>query len=273
MPFPRKLNHDKPPSFLLSKWYLDCVADNGDGVIIYVAELRWKSWRTRYASTLRFFGDKTESASSIRECTLPDQSSEQISLSLPHLGVKGTWNGIATPIQRTIFENSDGAVRWNCLQPGSQVDLALDRSIQMTGLGYAELLEISIPPWNLPLSELHWGRFVSQNETLVWIDWRGPYSHRLVVHNGTEREIALITTEEVRSADSSTRLTFNRRLVLRSGTLGQTVFPTLARLARAIPVKMLGIHECKWRSRGVLLDQGRTTEAWAIHEIVKWGTE
>jgi hypothetical protein len=143
----------------------------------------------------------------------------------------------------------------------------------MTGLGYAELLEISIPPWNLPLSELHWGRFVSESETVVWIDWRGPYSHRLLVHNGSEREIALITTEEVRSVDSSTLLTLDRRLVLRSGTLGETVFPKLAGLAKAIPMKMLGIHERKWRSRGVLRAQQRTTEAWAIHEVVKWGGE
>ena len=273
MPLARQLNHDRPPSFLLSKWYLDCIADNGDGVIIYVAELRWSSWRTRYASTLRFFGDKTESASSIRECSLPEPSREQISLSLPHLGVEGSWKGFVAPIQRTILENSDGAVRWNCLQPGSQVHLSLGRAVEMTGLGYAELLEISIPPWNLPLRELHWGRFVSEHETLVWIDWRGSYSHRLVVHNGAEREIALVTPEEVSSADSSTQLKFDHRLVLRSGTLGETVFPTLARLARSIPVKMLGIHERKWRSRGVLLDQGRTTEAWAIHEVVKWGAE
>jgi hypothetical protein len=273
MPVAKQLNPGKAPSFLLSKWYLDCVADKGNGVIVYVAELRWKSWRTRYASTLRFFGDKTESASSIRECSLPESSRGQISLSLPHLGVEGNWKGFAAPIKRTILENADGAVRWNCLQPGSQVDLSLDHSIKMTGLGYAELLEISVPPWNLPLSELHWGRFVSESETLVWIDWRGPYSHRLAVHNGTEREIALITTEEVRSADSSTLLTLDRRLVLRSGTLGETVFPILARLAKAIPMKMLGIHERKWRSRGVLRAQQRTAEAWAIHEVVKWGGE
>lgn len=266
-------NAGKAPSFLLSKWYLDCVADDGNGVIIYVAELRWNSWRTRYASTLRFSGDTAKSASSLRECSLPESRDGQISLNLPHLGIEGNWKEFAAPIQRTILENSGGAVRWNCLQPGSHVNLTLDRTIKMTGLGYAELLEISIPPWNLPLSELHWGRFVSERETLVWIDWRGSYSHRLVVHNGTEREIALITTEEVRSADSGTRLTFDRRLVLRSGTLGETVFPTLARLATAIPVKMLSICERKWRSRGVLLDQGRTTEAWVIHEVVKWGAE
>jgi hypothetical protein len=273
MPAAEQLNRGKTPRFLLSKWYLDCVADNGDGVVVYVAELRWSSWRTRYASTLRFFGDKTESASSIRKCVLPESSRDQITLSLPHLGIEGSWKGFAAPIERTIFERSDGAVRWHCLQPGSQVQLSLDRSLKMSGLGYAELVEISIPPWRLPLSELHWGRFVSESDTVVWIDWRGTHCHRLAVHNDSEREIAAITTEEVRSADSETHLTFDRGLVLRSGTLGETVFPTLARLARAIPAKMLGVHERKWRSRGVLRTEGRTAEAWAIHEVVKWGGE
>lgn len=273
MPAAEQSDPAKAPAFLLSKWYLDCVADDGDGVIVYVAELHWHSWRTRYASTLRFFGDKTESASSIRKCSLPESSREQIALSLPHLGIEGNWKGIAAPIQRTIFENSDGAVRWHCVQPGSHVQLSLDRSIKMSGSGYAELLEISIPPWSLPLSELHWGRFVSESDTLVWIDWRGPYCHRLAVHNDSECEIAVITTEEVRSADAGIQLTLDRGLLLRSGTLGETVFPKLARVARAIPAKMLGVHERKWRSRGVLRTQGRTVEAWAIHEVVKWGGE
>ncbi len=273
MPVKEQPNPGKAPSFLLSKWYLDCVTDNGDGIIVYVAELRWNSWRTRYASTLRFFGDKMQSASSIRKCSLPESSLDQITLSLPHLGVEGYWKGFTAPIQRTILKNSDGAVIWNCLQPGSQVHVSLDRSIKMSGLGYAELLEISIPPWSLPLSELHWGRFVSENDMLVWIDWRGPYSYHLAVHNGSEREIAVITTEEIRSADSGKQLTLDRSLVLRSGTLGETVFPTWERLARAIPVKMLGVYERKWRSRGVLLTQGRTSEAWVIHEVVKFGGE
>jgi len=263
----------KVSSFLLSKWYLDCIADNGDGVIVYVAELRWKSWRMRYASTLRFFRDKVESASSIRDFSPPESAGDQVSLSLPHLGIEGTWKGFRAPIQRTIFEDRSGAILWNCLQPGSQVEMVLDGSQTITGLGYAELLQISIPPWTLPLSELHWGRFVSESDTLVWIDWRGNHSCRLVVHNGAERETSLISPEEIRSADSRLRLTLDCGLVLRSGVLGDTVFPAIAHLARALPEKMLGVHESKWRSKGVFRDAERSVDAWAIHEVVKWGRQ
>jgi len=264
---------DEISSFLLSKWYLDCIADNGDGVIVYVAELRWKSWQVRYASTLRFFQDKVESAASIRKCSLPESAPGQVRLNLPHLGIEGTWKGFADPIERTIFENRNGTIVWTCLQPASHVELSVDGSKKVAGLGYAELVKISIPPWNLPLSELHWGRFISESDSLVWIDWRGNHSYRLVVHNGTERETALISPEEIRSADSRLKLTLDRGLVLRSGILGDTVFPAIASLAGALPAKMLGVHESKWRSKGVFRDAERSADAWAIHEVVKWGRQ
>ena len=39
-------------SFLLTKWYLDCVAESGDAVILYVADLRWNALTVHYGSLL-----------------------------------------------------------------------------------------------------------------------------------------------------------------------------------------------------------------------------
>jgi hypothetical protein len=263
----------KSSSFLLSKWYLDCIAENGDGVIVYVADLRWKAWRMQYASTLRFSGQKVESATSIRKCSLPEFANGQIVVKLPHVAMEGVWSGFAAPIERTIFKTSAGAVRWNCLQPASRVKLVLDRSREMTGLGYAECLEISIPPWKLPLGELHWGRFVTESDSLVWIDWRGAYSRRILVHNGAELEPGVVTDGAVSSLDSHVRLALDRGLVLRSGILGDTVFSGIARLARILPISMLSLRESKWRSWGTLISAERTVSGWAIHEIVRWKEE
>jgi hypothetical protein len=55
--------------------------------------------------------------------------------------------------------------------------------------------------------------------------------------------------------------------------LGDTVFPAIAHLARDLPEKMLGVHESKWRSKGVFRDAERSVDAWAIHEVVKWGRQ
>jgi len=260
----------KSSSFRLSKWYLDCIAEDGDGIIVYIADLHWTVWQIRYASTLRFSGNKVETASSVRKCSLPEHANGRIALELPHLGVEGVWTGSAPSIERTIFENSDGAIQWNCLQPAAQVTLRLNRSTDITGTGYAELLEMSIPPWKLPLEELHWGRFITDRDRLVWIDWRGPYSRRVLVHNGNDVEAGAITEGTVGSLDSNLHLALDRRLVLRSGPLGDTIFSGISNLARALPAAVLGIRETKWRSHGTLNCAGRAVEGWAIHEVVGW---
>jgi hypothetical protein len=263
----------KSSSFLLLKWYLDCIADNGDGVIVYVADLRWKAWHMRYASTLRFSGKKVETTTSIRKCSLPESANGQIVVKLPHVAIEGVWSGFAAPIERAIFETSAGSVHWNCLQPASRVKLVLDRSREMIGFGYAECLEISVPPWKFPLNELHWGRFVTESDSLVWIDWRGPYSRRIVVHNGGELEPAVVTDSAVSSLNSHVRLALDRGLVLRSGILGDTVFSGIAALARILPASMLRVRESKWRSWGNLISAERTVSGWAIHEVVRWKEE
>ena len=40
------------PAFELSKWYADCTSEEGDAVIIYHAELRWRAVTLYYASLL-----------------------------------------------------------------------------------------------------------------------------------------------------------------------------------------------------------------------------
>jgi hypothetical protein len=273
MPSEKAPGVSKSPSFLLSKWYLDCIADNGDGVIVYVADLRWKALRMQYANAMRFSGEKVESATSIRKCSLPESANGQIVVTQPQLGIEGAWSGLAAPIERIIFETSEGTIRWNCLQPASRVTLLLDGAREVSGLGYAERLEISIPPWKLPLNELHWGRFVTERDSLVWIDWRGPYSRRVLVHNGAELEPGKITDISIRSRDSQVSLALDHSLVLRSGTLGDTVFSGIARLAAILPVSVLRVRESKWRSRGTLSNAKHTVSGWAIHEVVRWREE
>ena len=152
----------------------------------------------------------------------------------------------------------------------AQVDLLLQGKTRMTGLGYAECLTLSVLPWKLPLEELHWGRFLSEQDALVWIDWRGPQPWRTLIHNSEEHEIQSLTESEILFAPSGTSLELDRGLVLRSGQLGQTVFAGVSHLAKLLPHNMLSVEECKWRSRGVLQTGNSSASGWAIHEIVKW---
>ena len=44
--------------------------------------------------------------------------------------------------------------------------------VVLRGLGYAEHLSMTIPPWRLPIDTLRWGRFLSPERSVVWIDWQ-----------------------------------------------------------------------------------------------------
>ena len=257
-------------SFLLTKWYLDCVAESGDAVILYVADLRWNALTVHYGSLLTVLGGRVGSTSSLRGGTMPEVLDGMIVVNLPQLDVEGTWQALRSPIQRTISESEDGSVGWHCLQPMSQVDLLLRGKARITGRGYAECLTLTVLPWKLPMHELHWGRFLSDLDAVVWIDWRGPQQHRIVFHNGEECQVKSITESEIVFADSDTRLELDRGLVLREGRLGDTVFPGVSRLVELLPRSMLLVNECKWRSRGFMHSSVAESSGYAIHEVVKW---
>ncbi len=131
-----------------------------------------------------------------------------------------------------------------------------------------ECLTLSIPPWELPLEELHWGRFLNNEDYVVWIDWRGPYHKRLVLWNGEEQTAQSLTESTI--AMAGVELNLDRRITLRQGRLGQTVFSALAPLRKILPSTMLSVQEEKWLSRGELTSGSRTNSGWAIHEVVKW---
>ena len=260
----------KESSFLLTKWYLDCVAENGDAAVVYVADLRWNKLSMRYASLLTVLQGRVHCTSSLRKGRLPQLDRETITLTLPHLSVEGSWHALRSPVRRTVFEDKKGCIDWHCHQPMAQVDLSLQGKTRITGLGYAECLTLSVVPWKLPLEELHWGRFLSEQDAVVWIDWRGQQPWRTLIHNGDERAIQSLTESELLFEPDGSSLELDRALVLRSGQLGQTVFAGISRLAKLLPRNMLSVEECKWRSRGVLRAGNSNTSGWAIHEIVTW---
>ncbi|HTS34214.1 MAG TPA: hypothetical protein VMH04_01005 [Candidatus Solibacter sp.] len=256
--------------FLLTKWYLDCVAENGDTLILYVADLRWSGLSFHYGSVLTVLEGKVACASSVRSSPLFAVTDQFITVRQPSLKVDGTWEALRPAIRTTPFQNLNGFVDWHCLQPMSRVGLVFRGRTKISGLGYAECLTLSILPWKLPLSTLHWGRYLSAEHAIVWIDWQGQAQYRSVLCNGEEMQATSITESEIVLSDPGARLELDRGLVLRQGRLGDTVFPAISRLTDLLPRPMLSVDECKWRSRGVFHTSSGESSGWAIHEVVKW---
>jgi len=255
-----------PVPFSLVKWYMDCVTERGDTAILYCADIRFRGLRGSYSSILLADQYSSTTRSSVGRLGV-HLDGQRFQVDFPRLNASGTWTAEAPAVEHVMYANPSGSVHWNCLQPASSVRLAIGGR-ELVGLGYAECLTLTLPPWQLPMRQLKWGRFVSERDSLAWIDRRGPYSVQIGVHNGSKHENLTISDNEISLAGATLRL--SETLALRSGTLGSTVLPGLPALAKLLPGNLFNIDEKKWRSLGVLEAQGRQSRGWAIHEVVQW---
>jgi hypothetical protein len=258
------------------------VTPDGDTVIAYVARLGWSGLALGYASILDHRGGQTRVSTSLRGFEAPVLEGDTLTWSSSSLHVHGAWSALVKPVAATLLASDEGSVEWHCLQPASLAALRVgggsdagEPSRAVGGLGYAEVLTLTVPPWRMPIDELHWGRFVSElddagaHASLVWIDWRGAHARKQVYLDGNAVD-ADVSAERVAIAGGTT-LSLDRRDVLREGVLGATVLAAVPELGKRVPGRLLGVHERKWRSRGVLERRDRRpVEGWAIHEVVRW---
>jgi hypothetical protein len=253
--------------FLLSKLYLDAVAESGAVFIGYRANLRWRALSVSYAAALTGGVRESRTRSSVRPEEEPDFSEGALVWTEPKLAIAAAWRGEAPPISRTLYESPEGAVLWHCLLPSARAEIECE-GVVLRGLGYAERLEMTVPPWRLPLDTLRWGRFLSPERSIVWIDWEREGDRRTWVFvNGTEVPGEL-SEEAVFFEGGRVDLPAPGRLVLRSGPLSHVL--RNLRLPRSLSPRIFNIHETKWRTRGCLeLAGAPPAGGWAIHEVVR----
>ena len=179
--------------FSLVKWYMDCVTEEGEAAIVYLADLKWRGINAHIGSVLTAGKDEAPvTRTSLSRYEL-ESSAELISVSHPKLKIKGSWERDAEPFRRTMYEKKSGGVYWDCVQLRSRVNVSIGNRL-LKGLGYAECLSVTVPPWELPLRELRWGRFVSENHSLAWVDWRGSHSCNVAVLDSREVELRTVSS-------------------------------------------------------------------------------
>ena len=267
------VHHDgRRTRFSLSKWYLDCVSDRGDVFIAYAALLGWGPLSVRYSSTLRHRdGEGTIEEASVRESSQPAMEGSTLRWSSRRLSASGIWEALEPPIERMLLQSSLGVVDWRCVQPRATADVSAGRWPRIQGLGYAEHLHLSLPPWRLPIRELRWGRFLSSDDSVIWIDWRGPFPLSIVFHNGVPMERAVVTDSEILLNGRQERLALDSCTVLKRGPVVRTWLSLGRSMPKALAGRAADVEECKWRSRGILEKQGRVAgRGWVIHEIVRF---
>jgi hypothetical protein len=258
--------------FSLTKWYLDCVTENGDAIMCYVASLRWKMLSWKYSSILvRRLSGLVGTKATLHRGTFPKLEADGVRWECHHPAIKGTWKGLEPSFQHKIFASSKTPLSWRCVQPRAEVEIDAGTFGRFSGYGYVDFLEMTAKPWQLPLEELRWGRFLSPTDSIIWIDIRGPLTECLLFHNGIPVMNGRVLDTEVDFGDLDLHLTFEETEVLREGALASTALSVIPGVNKLLPDKMLNTKECKWRSRGALWDGNKIKcTGWTIHEVVKW---
>jgi hypothetical protein len=258
-----------PGAFHLRKWYLDLTTEVGDAVVVYQAVVRWRAVRFRYASVLvgPRTGGPAKSRTTLSPGAEPVEENGLVCWSCDRLGLAGTWAKRAPSITRTLLNTDAGVVQWRCVLPAAEARISVGAA-SWQGLGYVEVLDLTIPPWSLPIRELRWGRFLAPGCSVVWIDWRGRAAMSLAFVDGVEHA-ATIGDDGVRAGGVDLRMDQTR--VVRAGRLGATVLGKVPGLVRVLPAPIVRTDEVKWVSAGAIHEPAGDVRGWAIHERVVFG--
>ncbi len=255
----------------LLKRYQDCVTDSGDLFIGYWARMAVGALRIPYSALLmKHATEPIQSKATFRETGEPAFSEGKLRWNWPQARLHANWTATDTlSFRRTLYDGPEGEIHWDCHLPRARA-LVTVGDHQLSGLGYAEQLEMTVSPWNLPIHELRWGRFLSTDDAIIWIDWRGPVSRRWVFHNGVERHDANILESRIDFSNKRGVLTLDNKTVVRSGPLVRTVLRPFSCMKCLFPRKLRNMHETKWLTRGTLTEPGHISSGWVINEVVRW---
>ena len=234
--------------FKLRKWYMDCTTPEGAAVVASWARVRWAGVGWTYAAVMEVpaGGGGVLNAWTLRGGAEPAREGASVSWSNAALDVKASWEGKCPSFAATLLDDVSGAVRWDCVLPWAKC-------------------AVQVAPWQLPLRELRWGRWLADGDALVWLQWRGARPLTLVVERG--REVRGATVGDAVVGADGERLELGAGRVLREGELGVTVLNGIPGLRRVLPSAFGRTSECKWLSRG----QRGMSSGWAIHERVVFG--
>ncbi|QEC69135.1 hypothetical protein FRZ67_18115 [Panacibacter ginsenosidivorans] len=267
--------HGKCQPFYLEKWFMDVVSDEGEAFIFYAAKMQWRCVIVSYKSRLSYSpGTGKGYMAGFRSVQFPVQEGNTIVWKDPHLKVEGSWHTNTGQLSATLFGSEEDGLQWNCHHPSSFVKVKVGNKL-VSGFGYAEQLILTVEPWKIPMDVLRWGRFISANDYLVWIEIKNDSTKQWVWYNGVFMHNAVITDDEIVLPLENIILKLDNSSIIESEKKINQVVTKLLRFIpgfkRAIPLNFLMADEYKWVSKGFLYNaESLKSEGWAIHERINF---
>src|SRR5450759_2821268 len=148
--------------FRLDKWYFDCVSADLAVLIGYAAKLKYGPIDISYGARITKTTDGPLSQRQSLSFGRVDEEPDCIRWSKYALRVAGTWIGGRRFESTVLVDGADGSIEWQCLGANSEVSVRVGGEA-IEGLGYAERISVTIPPWRLPFRELRWGRYIGED--------------------------------------------------------------------------------------------------------------
>ena len=170
----------------------------------------------------------------------------------------------------TLYKDSENnELIWNCHHPKALAEIAYNGNIYR-GYGYAETLISTIKPWNLPINELRWGRFLSDSYTLIWINWKGKYSLNKILCNNIEYDDAVFENDIIIFDNGAYELKFSEIQLVRKGKLSG-LFSKMSLLKVFFNRRILDTIETKYKARSTFIrNSAFLSNGWSLFEVVTW---
>ena len=258
--------------FHIDKWYLDFISEQGEAMIFYAAKMTWHGITVPYTSRIYYHpGGDLKRKSRYHHVIMPEMENNLIRWEDQKSQISGTWKLKGHPISARLFDSTSGYLDWKCHQPASSVELVINNK-KIVGMGYAEQLILTAPPWKIPMDELRWGRFGSKQDHVVWIEINGADKQQWVYVNGQRIDNAIVEDDHISFPEGNMSVTLDRKGSLESE---KTIFNVVEKLVKYLPgfKKIIPIHflmadNYKWLSDATLFSHDKTIEGKAIHELV-----
>lgn len=264
--------------FHITKWFLDFIGPDGTVMIAYAARLTWHGISVPYASMLWYLpGEPVKEKNRYTRAHMPKMDRDSILWDNPDFKAKGIWETAGGPIEARLYESEGRHLDWHCFQPRSRVHLSLnDRKYR--GEGYAEVLTMNFPTWEIPLRELRWGHVSAQGNWCVWIEMKGGNDRQWVWWNGTPVSDCEITDEKLHLPGKGLTIFLEKMAELGKGKKIQKVVSKLAKylpgFKKLIPEPFLYSDEHKWCSKATITGVGESPlQGWAVHEFVNFNLD
>ncbi|TLX73285.1 hypothetical protein E9993_15970 [Labilibacter sediminis] len=260
--------------FYLTKWFLDCIDEDGGTMIAYSAKMSWNGFSVPYTSVFLFQSGKVIiNKSRLDQPVSPLKKGEIIEWHDKRYGVKGTWKQTSPTLKEKLYESQNGYLEWCCYQPEANTEVHIKGKGIIKGKGYAEQLTLTIEPWKIHMEQLRWGRFHSGEDSLVWVEFKGEKLKRWVWYNGKKVEATHLDDDHLFILKLGIQLKLENKQVLEQGkkiyNIAKSLLSYLPGFNKVIPGFFLNAKEIKWMSRGTLEQDGASIrQGWAIHELV-----